>query len=376
MLGLSNYNISVDWEKSHGSYVWDKNNNQFYLDFFSMFSSLPLGWNHPVFKSDSFMEDIRKVSQMKIVNREFQTEEKSKFLNKFIEFTNVGLFSKYAFATTGALAVEYACKTAIDYKWGDILSLEGSFHGVASYGNVTSCRKLTESILGEYPDFMWPIGIKVKSLEHYLKNYRIAGILVEPIRSTLGDVYYSEKEFKHMRELATKYDVPLIFDEIQTGFCATGKKWYFEHLGIEPDIVAFGKKSQVTGVMVKEKFANIFNNGRKISTTWDGDLVDMVRCYHVMNTIEKDDLLNHITQMGEYLKKQLSYNSEFKNIRGHGGVIAFDVENKDEFVKKMYQRGLICNPNSSNNTIRLRPNLNVTKLECDHAIMMLRNCLR
>ena len=70
-----------------------------------------------------------------------------------------------------------------------------------------------------------------------------------------------------IRELCTELGVPLIFDEIQTGFCATGKTWFFEHIDIVPDIVIFGKKAQVCGIMVTEEFSSIFKSKYKMLDT-------------------------------------------------------------------------------------------------------------
>ena len=56
------YNIKIDLEKSHGSYVFDKIKNRKYLDLMSMYSSLPIGYNNPIFKSDSFKEEMLRAS--------------------------------------------------------------------------------------------------------------------------------------------------------------------------------------------------------------------------------------------------------------------------------------------------------------------------
>ena len=67
------FNIRYDFDKSNGSYIFDKNTNQSYLDFFGMFSSIPIGYNHPIFDQESFKNEIEKVSKFKIVNCEFST---------------------------------------------------------------------------------------------------------------------------------------------------------------------------------------------------------------------------------------------------------------------------------------------------------------
>ena len=76
-------------------------------------------------------------------------------------------------------------------------------------------------------------------------------MIVEPVQCSAGDIHFDKQFFKEIRQACDEYDVPLVFDEIQVGFGGTGKLWYYEHLDIEPDVVIFGKKTQLSGIMVK-----------------------------------------------------------------------------------------------------------------------------
>ena len=58
----SKFNIKIDYEKSHGAFVFDKNTNKYYLDFFGMYASLPLGYNHEVFKTEDFINEMNRVA--------------------------------------------------------------------------------------------------------------------------------------------------------------------------------------------------------------------------------------------------------------------------------------------------------------------------
>ena len=109
------------------------------------------------------------------------------------------------------------------------------------------------------------INFRVRNLLEELTNdlkedKNIGCILIEPIQCTYGDYYFTNQFFIGVRKLSEEFDIPLIFDEIQTGFCATGNIWYFQHLPITPDIVVFGKKTQLSGIMVNKKFSKIFQN--------------------------------------------------------------------------------------------------------------------
>ena len=80
------FNIKIDFEKSKGSYVYDKNTNKHYLDFFGMYASLPLGYNHEAFKTREFLDDIARTSHVKVTNCEFISQETEDFDKEFSEF--------------------------------------------------------------------------------------------------------------------------------------------------------------------------------------------------------------------------------------------------------------------------------------------------
>ena len=107
------YGMKIDFERSKGSYLFDKNSSRQYLDFMGMYSTVALGYNHPVFSDNSFQDDISRVEHVKITYSEMLSNESNQFNNEFIDFTSGGIFSNYHYTCTGALAIESAIKTAI-----------------------------------------------------------------------------------------------------------------------------------------------------------------------------------------------------------------------------------------------------------------------
>jgi L-lysine 6-transaminase len=381
MSKTSVFNIKIDFDKSQDSYIFDKNTNKKYLDFMGMYSSLPLGYNHKIFSTNSFKKEINRISKLKLVNCEILSDEFNEFYNSFKLFTKG---DNYHFTCTGALANEAAIKAAMWYKGpnpkGYVLSIENSFHGINSVGNLITTRfNGVDLRLGKIPgkDF-WP---KVKNINEAIKyistnkDKLLQGIIIEPIQATYGDNYFNKESLKKLRETCTQYDIPLIFDEVQTGFCSTGKVWYSEHLGIEPDIITFGKKSQVSGIMVKSSHSKVFEIPKRLSVTFDGDLIDMVRCKYIIKAINKDNLLKNASQIGKILFDNLKKIKNIKNVRSIGLLLAFDFDNtfkRDRFVKKLYNKGMICNP-TGDRSIRLRPNLSVKKQEVEKALNIIRS---
>ena len=123
----------------------------------------------------------------------------------------------------------------------------------------------------------------------------IACFIAEPIQGEGGDRHFRPQFFAAMRELCDEYDALLIFDEVQTGFGLTGTAWAYQQLGVAPDVVAFGKKTQVCGVMaggrVDEVPDNVFAVSSRINSTWGGNLTDMVRARRILEVIETEGLI-------------------------------------------------------------------------------------
>ena len=144
-----------------------------------------------------------------------------------------------------------------------------------------------------------------------------------------------------LKEIAFKakeYNVPLIFDEVQTGFGTTGKLWFFEHLDIIPDMVLFGKKTQVSGLMTIEKLNGIFDREHvnRLEVTWNSDTIDMIRCKHIIKTFQNNNVLGNVNERGEQMFNLLSKIDGIEGLRSKGLIIGFDLkdaETRDRFMK-------------------------------------------
>ena len=95
-------------------------------------------------------------------------------------------------------------------------------------------------------------------------------------------------------------DALFVLDEVQTGVGATGSRWAYEGMSLEPDVVAFAKKVQLGGMMagrrVDDEPDNVFEVPGRISSTWGGGLVDMVRSTRILQVVERDGLVEHAAQ--------------------------------------------------------------------------------
>ena len=398
----SQFNIKIDFERSKGSYIYDKNSEQYYLDYFGLYSSLPLGYNHDAFKDPFFQEEASRVVATKVPNCEIISDEAQEFLNEFKNHEGMEKFDHFHFSCTGALAIEAAVKTAIDQKGSKkpvVVSLRESFHGINSYGGFLTDRfPPVHSRLNGFPDRVDWIKIfnpkimgcgcsididRQHQLDRFfgeftqvVKKYgqeNIAAIVIEPIQSTYGDNYFDDEFFLLLRKFCNQYQICLIFDEIQTGFGTTGRMWYYQHTGIIPDIVVFGKKAQVSGIMVRKNFGKIFENPIRLEVTWDGDLIDMIRCKYILRAFDQYKILDNVKQRSRQIFEGLSRVAWLRNIRATGLLIAFDfdsTEERDSFFNKIVGRKLIVNK-TREKSIRLRPNLALTEKDVEKAIRIL-----
>lgn len=392
---ISSFPIRINFNKSHGSFLYDDETNREYLDFFGMYSSLPLGYNHPYLLTKEFQREFLEVSQFRVCNCRIDSKQKKAFLDSFVEFAVPKEFSAIHFSCTGGLAVEHACKTALfhtkyarsikddDAEYLSIVSFQNGFHGITSFGNFTTSKMgIPGDRLSNFPDLYWPKMSTSEDLSKFLaldSFTDIGGVIIEPIQCTFGDIHISIEELNKIRELTEEYNIPLIFDEVQTGFCATGHKWFFDKLDWTPDIVVFGKKSQVCGIMVKAGFDSIFEKPEagRLCITFDGDLTDMVRCKHIIMAIKDLDLIENVNQRSMQLYNGLADLPQIENFRSAGVIIGFDLENRkkrDTFVNDLYKIGMICN-SAGERAIRLRPSLSVSSDEISLGIRLIKEAL-
>ncbi len=112
-----------------------------------------------------------------------------------------------------------------------------------------------------------------------------------------------------MQAMCREFDALFVIDEVQTGVGMTGTAWTYQQLGLQPDVVAFGKKAQVCGVMaggrVDEVPDNVFVVSSRINSTWGGNLTDMVRARRILEIIEADNLIERAASLGAYLLHEL-----------------------------------------------------------------------
>ncbi len=393
--------ISIDFTKSHGSYLYDQIRNRKLIDMFSFWASLPLGYGHPIFSSEEYNQDIIQAATYKTASGRVFSNLYDDFIQKFHQFVSQGHFDKYFFIHGGSLAVENAVKCALDWKNNfnldleiefqpmqlEIITFSGAYHGISGFG--ASLSQVPEIKLHSLPKFSWPrfeapvitfpldensqILLEkrendcLEHLEQYIASRgaeKIAAILIEPIQCGGGDRHLRGKFLRALRRIADQNQFLLIFDEVQTGFGAVGKLWCYEYFGLEPDILVFGKKTQISGIAVTERVSQTkgsFTEIGRLAATWDGNIVDMVRCNYIIKAYQQEALIENAQMMGEIFLTNLKSIPGLLNVRGRGLIIACDLETSRKqmlFCDTCLENGLLLIPSARRN-IRIRPNMAV-----------------
>ena len=395
------FDFVMDYEASQGSCIVDKLTGKKYLDMFSMFASASVGYNHPY-----IVEKANWLGKMAI----YKPTLSDVYLQEYADFMEV--FSRVAipkelpycfFIEGGALAVENALKTAFDWKtrknWqkdidkeaGIAIHFKQSFHGRSGYTlsltNTSDPRKYQY-----FPKFNWPritnpklnFPITEENLEETIKHEQLAlfhiqeamaCVIIEPIQAEGGDNHFRNEFFTELRRICDENEILLILDEVQTGIGMTGKMWAFQHLDIIPDVITFGKKAQVCGILAnKEKLDevehHVFKESSRINSTFGGNFIDMLRFQLVLEIIENENLIENSRVVGEFLlnglkKLEQKFPDHISAARGKGLMCAFDLkdgESREWLRSKLYDEGIII-LTCGDQSLRFRPHLNVTKEE-------------
>ncbi|RLF38476.1 MAG: L-lysine 6-transaminase [Thermoplasmata archaeon] len=419
---VDGFDLVLDLEKSKGCRIYDSRNDRYFIDFFSFFASNPLGCNHPSLLEPDFLNKLARVAVNKPTNSDVYTIEMAEFVDTFARIAKPDYFKYLFFIEGGAPAVENALKTAFDWKVrknikngkGEkgykVIYFEEAFHGRTGYAiSLTSTFDKRKTMY--FPRFDWPkvINPKItfplneenlrKTIEKEEKAIEqiedvieknpddIAALIIEPIQGEGGDNHFRGEFLRKLREICNKYDIMYIVDEIQTGMGLTGKLWCHQHFDFKPDILCFGKKTQVCGIMVGEKVDevedNVFKVSSRINSTFGGNLVDMVRCKKYLEVIEEEHLVENARKQGEVLLKGLEelqerYPDKVSNARGRGLMCAFDLPStklRDEAKKKIYENGVLilgCGERS----IRFRPPLTIEREEIEEGLSIIEDVLK
>jgi L-lysine 6-transaminase len=403
------FDLVLDLRNSRGCWIVDERDGSSYLDMFGFFASNALGMNHPALADDEvFRAELAAAALNKPSNSDIYTVEMARFVATFARVLGDPRLPHLFFIDGGGLAVENALKAAFDWKsrhneshgratelGTKVLHLTGAFHGRTGY---TMSLTNTDPVkVARFPKFDWPRidapfladGVDIAAAEaHALAQARrafaenlhdIACFIAEPIQGEGGDRHLRPEFLQAMQALCHENDALFVLDEVQTGVGMTGTTWAYQQLGLEPDVVAFGKKTQVCGVMaggrIDEVPDNVFIVSSRLNSTWGGNLTDMVRSRRILEVLEDDELIARSRPLGEHLLRGLeglaAAHPSITEPRGRGLMCAVTVSStrlRDEVLTALREREHMLILGTGERGIRFRPPLTVTDAELDSAV--------
>jgi L-lysine 6-transaminase len=405
------FEVVLDLENSHGSTLVDARDGTAYLDLFTFFASSALGMNHPALTDDDARAEFATVAANKPSNSDIYTVPMARFVETFARVLGDPQLPHLFFIDGGGLAVENALKVAFDWKsrWNEahgidpalgtkVLHLQKAFHGRTGY--TMSLTNTDPNKVARFPKFDWPripspsingnddvaaaerAALAAARDAFEANPHDVACFIAEPIQGEGGDNHFRPEFLQAMQSLCREFDALFVMDEVQTGVGLTGSAWAYQQMGVHPDVVAFGKKAQVCGIMaggrVDEVPDNVFAVSSRINSTWGGNLTDMVRARRILEVIESDQLIDRAGFLGAHLLYELTALADkhpaMAHVRGRGLMCAFTLPSaalRDDVLTRLRDDEHVLMLGCGATSLRVRPALTITMEELDRGIAAL-----
>src|ERR1035437_939288 len=377
---VDGFKLVFDLARSHGSRFVDAATSRELIDLYSFYASQPIGFNHPYFSRSEVKADLLAAAQVKVANADVYTVQFATFIRDFARVVGMPPLNRLFFIEGGAMAVENALKAAMDWKvrknlaagrgerGTEIMHFERAFHGRSGY--TMSLTNTDPRKIAYFAKFPWPRIVSpsldfslppaqreaavIEKEKFALKQINdvlaqraddIAAIIIEPIQGEGGDNHFRGEFLRALR------------------------RWCCQHFDVLPDLLCFGKKAQVCGVMAGPRLDEIKDNcfrlPSRINSTWGGNFTDYVRSTHYLRIIEQERLVENARLKGDCFLTELRALAHkypaVSAVRGRGLMLAFDLPNtalRDAFWKGTYELGLLV-VRCGERSIRLRPVLDV-----------------
>lgn len=368
--GAHNYHpLHVNVVKARGAYCWDGEGNA-YLDCIGSYSAVANG-HLSEYVIDAMKQQLDKLA---LTSRAVYTSELAFLLKTICEYAGTDMACPM---NTGAEAIETAIKLA--RKWAytvkgvpdnqaEIITATDNFHGRTTTIIGFSTEPQYKEHFGPFtPGFLTvPFG-DLAAIENAITP-NTAAILFEPIQAEGGILFPPDGFMADLRKLCTKHNVLLIWDEIQTGFCRTGKKFAWEHEDAKPDLLCLGKAlgggvMPVSAVVGSKEVIGVFKPGDHGSTFGGNPLASIV-AIAAMNEMDELGLAKQSEEKGAWLLAELSKlpHSCIEDVRGRGLLVGLEVKegtDTKKLAEAFVENGILTKETRSR-TFRYAPPLTIT----------------
>jgi acetylornithine aminotransferase len=349
-------------EKALGAYVWD-DKGQKYLDLYGGHAVISIGHTHPhyVKRIEDQLHKVGFYSNSVKIPLQVELAEK---LGKVSGKTGYQLF----LCNSGAEANENALKLASFYNGRKkVIAFKKAFHGRTSLSvaatdnpNIIAPVNQTDNVI------FLPFNDEAALWEAFKQN-EISSVIIEGIQGVGGINVASDSFLNAIRSLCDTYDAIFIADAVQCGYGRTGKFYSHDFAGVDADIYTMAKGMgngfPIGAISVSPK---IQPKHFMLGTTFGGNHLACAAALAVLEIIDKDDLLNNASMVGNYLMNELQELPNIVEVRGRGLMIGIELPETMKDVKKnLLFKHKIFTGEAKPNVIRLLPALNITKTEAD-----------
>jgi acetylornithine/N-succinyldiaminopimelate aminotransferase len=367
--------LDLAFVRGEGAWLWDEDENR-YLDAISGLGVCALGHAHPALARAISEQSSTLIHTGNLVRIPWQEQLAG-------QLADVSGMERAFFGNSGAEAIECALKITriIGHDKGietpGVVVMDHSFHGRTMAAlSATGNRKVQAGFEPLVSGFVRApfddIGAIEKIAGH---SHNITAVLVEPIQGEAGIRVPQPGYLANLRRLCDEHGWLLIFDEIQSGLCRTGKWYAHQHENIRPDILTTAKALAnglpIGACVASGAAAEALTPGRHGSTFGGNPLVSRAACT-VLDVMHSEDLAGRAADTGEYIldafRERLAEHPQVKDIRGRGLMLGLELTQEANHLKnRALEKGVLLNV-TQNKVIRLLPPLIIDREQADRIV--------
>lgn len=354
----------IEIVKGEGSYVFDKHGTE-YLDLYGGHAVISIGHSHPHY----IQRLTDQLNKLGFYSNSIEIPLQSQLAELLGKVSGKDDFQLFI-CNSGAEANENALKLASFYNGRKkVIAFKGSFHGRTSLAvSVTDNPKIIAPVnQTDHVTFLpWndESALEITFEKH---GHEISSLIIEGIQGVGGIKEASSSFLQKIRKLCTEYDAIFIADAVQCGYGRSGKFYSHDYAAVDADIYSMAKGMgngfPIGAITVSPKIKPWFG---ELGSTFGGNHLACSAALAVLETIEKDQLINNAAIIGSYLIEELKTFDKVKEVRGKGLMIGIDLpEELNQIKKELLFKDHIFTGEAKPNVIRLLPALNLQKKEAD-----------
>lgn len=354
--------------RAKGCRVWDKDGTE-YLDLYGGHAVISIGHSHPRYVQ-ALQQQTAKIGFYSNSVENSLHQQLAKKLGELSGYPDYSLF----LCNSGAEANENALKL-VSFHTGKkrVIAFAEAFHGRTSGTVAVTDNPAIQSPFNQGHEVTFLPLNNLEAVEQELRKGDVAAVMIEGIQGVAG-IYTPDIAFlQGVRELCSRYQTPLILDEIQSGYGRTGDFFAHQAAGIRPDIITMAKGMgngfPIGGVLISPLF-----EAKKgmLGTTFGGNHLACVAAIAVLDVIKEESLMENAKQLGYYLTKKLSAMEGISEVRGRGLMLGISFKPQFSDIRnELLFRHHIFTGGAKKNVMRLLPPLSLGKAEADRFLAAL-----